>query len=310
MSINLNSLQTALTADHPITGLCVVADKNKCPPGYELQAKTAEGNDADLWRDSFFGKKTPRYFCYTRIFPLDNGRVNNVLADMALLGLDNPPPPGWSSIPTTLDSREPVLKKKQLCVRMLPRENTQAAVCDILLLAKAKRAPAGYTLIGELNGMLICLRLGPIPHQQRQQQQQAAPQQQQHQQQHQQQQQQPQSMVSMPPSYLSMPPTYSMDQQSNPASNLPYTAPSMGQMSASMLRTTSRVQRSQDLPGQQANPSYGIEGVPFDLNKRFEAMQTLTHVDIPEVSYMSEVEINNQYQYDFKTERQATQRII
>nr|XP_006817138.1 PREDICTED: multivesicular body subunit 12B-like [Saccoglossus kowalevskii] len=298
----MSSLQSALPADYPITGLCIVADKSRCPPGYQVLDRTVEGQDADIWRDGFFGKKTLRYCCITRIFPLDQGRVNNVLADMAILSKENPPPVGWSTLATTLDSKEPVLKKHQLAVRMLPRSYTQAAVCDLLLLAKAKRAPAGYTLIGELNGMLICLKIGPIPQQQQQQQQSSPP-----------------SLISMPPSYMSTPPSYSMgpiqQNQSSP-SHLPYSRPAIPARPApvappqtSPTRTGVQVQRSQELPRQQANPSFGIEGVPFQLNKKFDTVHALSNVNVPEISYKSEVEINNHFQYEFNIERSAVQRI-
>lgn len=250
-----------------------------------------EGQDADLWRDSLFSKRILRYFCITRIFPLDQGRINNVLADMAILSKDNPPPLGWATLPTTQDSNEPVLKKQQLVVRMLPRFNTQAAVCDLLLLARAKRAPTGYTLIGELNGMLICLKLGQIPVAQHQQQQlQSRP-----------------SLLRMPPAQMSTPHSVSHSQQSAPGS-LPYSSRPTVPVQTSPTRTGSQVQRSQELPRQQADPSFGIEGVPFQLNKKFDAVQTLADADVPEISYKSAVEINNQFTYEFSVERTASQR--
>jgi len=43
---------------------------------------------------------------------------------------------------------ERALKKKNLCIKMVPREGATTAICDLLFMSKAKRAPEGYTLAG------------------------------------------------------------------------------------------------------------------------------------------------------------------
>lgn len=63
--------------DLPITALCIVADKQKCPPNYTAIVRSQDANqENDLWKDGMFGKKTNRYICYTKDYPIAG--VNNL----------------------------------------------------------------------------------------------------------------------------------------------------------------------------------------------------------------------------------------
>jgi len=47
-----------------------------------------------------------------------------------------------------LDVGEKAIKKKQICIKQVPRGLAEAAVTDIILLSRAKRAPQDYILSG------------------------------------------------------------------------------------------------------------------------------------------------------------------
>ena len=59
--------------DLPITALCVVTDKAKCPYNYTPVWKSFDSNiETDLWKDSLFGKKINRFICYTKDYPIND----------------------------------------------------------------------------------------------------------------------------------------------------------------------------------------------------------------------------------------------
>ena len=59
--------------DLPITALCIVADRQKCPPNYTPIVKSHDSNtEIDLWKDGLFSKNTTRYICYTKDYPIAN----------------------------------------------------------------------------------------------------------------------------------------------------------------------------------------------------------------------------------------------
>ncbi|KAF6038256.1 MVB12B [Bugula neritina] len=149
--------------DLPITGLCIV--EQTCPPGYLMIDKCEDNSkaEADLWKDQFFAKKVKRFLCITRVFPLAQGTLNNVLVDVCLHDEKELPPAGFSTISTCQDTQEVALKKRLMSVKLIPRDQTSNAINDLQFLSKARKAPPGYTLVGELNGLLLCYRFGPVP---------------------------------------------------------------------------------------------------------------------------------------------------
>ncbi|MGH0176226.1 UNVERIFIED_CONTAM: hypothetical protein FKN15_078060 [Acipenser sinensis] len=58
---------------------------------------------------------------------------------------------------------EPAFRKRRLCIKFIPRDSTEAAICDIRILGRSKQAPPQYTFIGELNSMAIWYRMGMVP---------------------------------------------------------------------------------------------------------------------------------------------------
>ena len=45
---------------------------------------------------------------------------------------------------------EKAVKRKQICMKMVPRNTTESAVTDLILLSRSKRAPAEYILTGSV----------------------------------------------------------------------------------------------------------------------------------------------------------------
>ncbi|XP_067164941.1 multivesicular body subunit 12B isoform X7 [Apteryx mantelli] len=147
----------------PITGVGVVASRNRAPTGYDVVAQTADGLDADLWKDGLFKSKVTRYLCFTRSFSKENSHLGNVLVDMKLIDIKDTLPVGFIPIQETVDTQEVAFRKKRLCIKFIPRDSTEAAICDIRILGRSKQAPPQYTFIGELNNMGIWYRMGRVP---------------------------------------------------------------------------------------------------------------------------------------------------
>jgi hypothetical protein len=60
------------SSDLPITALCIVADRQKCPTNYFPVYKCYDvaNMEVDLWKDSLFGKKINRFICFTKDYPI------------------------------------------------------------------------------------------------------------------------------------------------------------------------------------------------------------------------------------------------
>ncbi|XP_077624370.1 multivesicular body subunit 12B isoform X3 [Crocuta crocuta] len=135
----------------PITGVGVVASRNRAPTGYDVVAQTADGVDADLWKDGLFKSKVTRYLCFTRSFSKENSHLGNVLVDMKLIDIKDTLPVGFIPIQETVDTQEVAFRKKRLCIKFIPRDSTEAAICDIRIMGRTKQAPPQYTFIGHIS---------------------------------------------------------------------------------------------------------------------------------------------------------------
>ena len=169
--VNMNDIYNALPPEtYPITGICIVADKSKCPPGYTLIEKTVDGEDADIWKDSFFSRRVTRYFCITRIFPQDYGRINNVVTDIRIVNSTAELPAGFTQIEWTHDSTEKATRKRVCGVKMTPRSAATDAICQIALTSATKRTPpVGFTMVGDMDGPNLCFQMGSVPSESRNQ---------------------------------------------------------------------------------------------------------------------------------------------
>lgn len=74
------------------------------------------------------------------------------------------PGEGFSILTRTADSEEKAWRKSQICYRLAKRGAVTQAVTDVILCAKTKAAPDGFTLAGEINGVTVCFKSGPIAH--------------------------------------------------------------------------------------------------------------------------------------------------
>ncbi|XP_063966834.1 multivesicular body subunit 12B-like isoform X1 [Lytechinus pictus] len=276
-------------AEYPITGLCVVADKNRCPDGYTVIETTTDNQDADLWKDKLLRKKTTRYMCYTKNLTPSVG--DNVVVDVMVIKENESIPAGYSCIGTTHDSDEPVLKKRLLVIQLFNRKATEKAITEIYLTSsKTKNKPVEVSPRGDINGINLFLRLGPVMQLIPKEAVRKAP-------------------VPAPRQNLPLPPqsstesydnTYGLPQQSGP-SQLPYSWDKARTSRQSTLRTSHSHSLETDVLS-------AIEGVPFQINSALQAT-TISAYDVPRIPYKSELEINNQFYYDFNFEAQTKQRL-
>ncbi|KAB0802487.1 hypothetical protein PPYR_04673 [Photinus pyralis] len=155
----LNTLSISLPDDRPITGIQVVESLDKCPDGFSVISRTYDQDqDADLWREgSFLKRKTERYLCLSKTKGLPGYIVEEIL-----IVNDKIPPEGYCLLSRTVDTEQKAWRKKQLCYRLVPRKQAILAVTDIIICSRLKRAPEGFSLAGEINGVVICYKMGNV----------------------------------------------------------------------------------------------------------------------------------------------------
>ncbi|KAM6431399.1 multivesicular body subunit 12B isoform 4-T4 [Liasis olivaceus] len=259
----------------PITGVGVVASRNRAPTNYDVVAQTADGLDADLWKDGLFKSKVTRYLCFTRTFSKENSHLGNVLVDMKLIDIKDTLPVGFIPIQETMDTQETAFRKKRLCIKFIPRDSTEAAICDIRILGRGKQTPPQYTYIGELNNMGIWYRMGKVPR-----------------------------------NHESSQPTTPSPQApaTTPAANLPrhisLTLPASFRGKGHGTRPDFEYQHS------NLYAISAMEGVPFMISEKFAcASEGMQPVDLLGITIKSLAEIEKEYDYSFRTEQSAAARL-
>ncbi|XP_053137961.1 multivesicular body subunit 12B isoform X2 [Hemicordylus capensis] len=259
----------------PITGVGVVASRNRAPTSYDVVAQTADGLDADLWKDGLFKSKVTRYLCFTRNFSKENSHLGNVLVDMKLIDIKDTLPVGFIPIQETMDTQDTAFRKKRLCIKFIPRDSTEAAICDIRILGRGKQAPPQYTFIGELNSMGIWYRMGKVPR-----------------------------------NHDSSQPTTPSPQApaTTPAANLPrhisLTLPASFRGKGHGTRPDFEYQHS------NLYAISAMEGVPFMISEKFAcASEGMQPVDLLGITIKSLAEIEKEYDYSFRTEQSAAARL-
>ncbi|XP_014665494.1 PREDICTED: multivesicular body subunit 12B-like isoform X3 [Priapulus caudatus] len=280
--------------ENPITGLCVVTDRQNCPTGYTVIDKTFDNNiDADLWKDGFFSRRMLRYLCITRHFPLENGTLNNVLADIAVLGERSPVPQGYSLVDLTVDTRERAMKKKQLVVMMLPRDSASSAVCEVIILSRMRRPPAGYTIAGEeIGSMCICFKYGPVPPDT----------------------QKPSDATNVPDLPYSLNPSGYLQQNTYRPAPLPPVAEATQAGSSDVGQAYPVPIHREDYPINRQESTLArqytgtiaktpLQGLPFQINPRLQT--DANQFCVPDLDYMSTIDIDSKFCYDFRVERSA-----
>uniref|UniRef100_UPI00358F69E2 multivesicular body subunit 12B-like isoform X2 n=1 Tax=Myxine glutinosa TaxID=7769 RepID=UPI00358F69E2 len=159
----VNHLWQTSSAQEPITALGVVASRAATPHGYTLLMCTPDGADADLWKGGLFKGKSTRYLCFTRNYTNHSGVSTEVISDIRLVDEKDTVPIDYIALLETLDTKEPALQKKWLCIQTISRQQTEAAVADLMVSAKTRQAPSSYNFVGSVNGLGIWYKMGPVP---------------------------------------------------------------------------------------------------------------------------------------------------
>ena len=107
-------------------------------------------------------ERKDRFLCITRAYPLAGNRTL-VLEDIKLINERETPSPQYTVLTHTVDTRDKGTAKRIICVKLIERQAGMKCVCDIIFLSRSKRPPQFYTLIGEINGLQMCLREGTVP---------------------------------------------------------------------------------------------------------------------------------------------------
>ncbi|KAA8578831.1 hypothetical protein FQN60_003440 [Etheostoma spectabile] len=269
----VRDLSEALPEMHmdPITGVGVVASRNRAPTGYDVVSATTDGLDADLWKDGLFKSKVTRYLCFTRVFSKEN--ASESLSGIAVLLM--------SSLCVCLcPTEEQAFRKRRLCIKFIPRDSTEAAICDIRILGRSKQAPPQYTFIGELNNMGIWYRMGTVPRAQ---------------------------------DSTHTPTTNNVHVSSSSSSAPVPPAPMLKHISMTLPASFRGKNTTRPDYEHQNSNLYAIsamDGVPFMISEKFAcASSDLQQVDLMGITIKSLAEIEKEYDYSFRTEHSAAARL-
>ncbi|XP_061529247.1 multivesicular body subunit 12B-like [Phycodurus eques] len=142
----------------PLSAVGVLSSHSEAPDDYYVVAQTTDGSDADLWKDGLFKSKVTRYLCFSRKPGPD------VVVDVKLTDIKEALPEGFVAVHETMDTKEPAMRKRRLCVKISPRAAAQTAVFDIQIVAGSKFHLLHYTCMGEINKLGIWYRMGEVPH--------------------------------------------------------------------------------------------------------------------------------------------------
>lgn len=85
-----------------------------------------------------------------------------IVKEILVLNEKGVPPEGYSLLTKTADTDQKAWRKKQLCYKLVSRKVAQVAVTDIILCNRLKKAPEGFTLAGEINGITVCYKMGNV----------------------------------------------------------------------------------------------------------------------------------------------------
>lgn len=270
----------------PITDIKIVSQKDRCPQRYFMLEKTVLGHDGQLF-DSTWRHKGKRYLCFSR----EVGE--NIIEDLTVIGEDDPVVAGFTAITKAHDDDDKAFRKHLLCLKIQSSKTAINAVCDIVLInrTKGETAPPGFHLIAnEVNNISICYKVAPIIRQQPA----AANTGQQY------------MYSSVPHSlgpnrqqwYGQAPPpghwqVQQQQQQGHPAA--PYPAPHSAHPTLETLHSR---------PGAFS----AIEGLPFQVNAKFDILWKKSGPAIPNVQTLSVNDIDSKYNYDFSKERAVISR--
>ncbi|XP_059142832.1 multivesicular body subunit 12B-like [Physella acuta] len=265
--------------DLPIIGVCIVSEPGKCPANYTLIDRTFDRNeDADLWKDGLFTRKNMRYLCVERQIATPN---RDVLVDVTIIGERDNIPPGFSVISETHDSKEKATQKKLICVRWMIPSMTSDAITELIFTSRVlKKPPQGFTLVGEINMLQLCYKMGKIQTSTDQV-----------------------MTASSVQSYSSTPQLHGLAQP------LPYTLPPatiarpLNSGQATLSRTGPPEQSANSLATSHVNP---ISGIEWKINQKYKLILELQNLSFPDLHCKTLGELEQQYKYDFSVERSVS----
>ncbi|XP_053675560.1 multivesicular body subunit 12B [Anopheles nili] len=158
----LNTVIGALPDNRPITSLQLVEEFERCPANFLPINKTYDQDqDADLWREKLLiGKRTTRYLCLSKT----EGLPDYIVETLKIINEKENVPDGFSQLTRTADTEQKAWRKKQLVYRLAKKGTANQAVTDIILCSRLRQAPEGFTLAGDINGILVCFKMSSIPH--------------------------------------------------------------------------------------------------------------------------------------------------
>lgn len=289
----MKELKMSLPDDRPITAIAVIEDVSKVPAGFSLVAKTYDHDlDADLWKDGIFGKRLTRYLCLSKT----EGPSGFVIDSICIISERDTIPNGFVLLSKTYGSEQKAWRKRQLCYRLSERNSVFLAITDVIILSKAKKAPEGFTMAGEVNGLLLCYKSSPLPA--------SNP--------------KPLSNFVLPPLTVNLKPTTPNPSHRN---SLPCPNP----ISPSLSGAKSPVRPAPLPPVNKSNPASptrtvvvsaatlsghtGLEGVPFTFGPLVHCSSNGARLSGYRGRIKSAQEINAEYQYSFSTEREAVIRL-
>lgn len=194
----------------------------------------------------------------------------NVIEDLTVIDEDDRVPAGFTALTKAHDDDDKALRKHFLCFKIKASKTAVSAVFDIVLINrnKGETAPPGYKLITNEVNNLSVCFK-------------AAP------------------MTREPPG----PPSVHQNPYSVPPQNqwygqAPVPSPQQHQLGY------------QALPAVSAKPgaSSAIEGLPFEVNSKFEMLWKKSGPVIPAMQSLSVSDIDVKYNYDFSKEQAVTSR--
>jgi len=289
----------------------MIEDVSKCPDGYAVVAKSYDQDlDADLWKDGFFGKRITRYLCLSKC----SGPSGFVIDSLCIINEKDSPPNGYVLMAKTWATEQKACRKRQLCYRMSERSSVFLAITDIIILSKSKKAPEGFTLAGEMNGLVICYKSSPLPPGAETSAQSAPLPYQAHQI------NRPLPdlpKTSQPASLLPVPPS------NRPATSPTHASAKTPVRPAPLPPTTKTAQSSNHDSHDNNNHQLiissttlsgftGLEGVPFSLGPQLGQLSSATATSpgaMRTARWKTSQQLDLEYQYSFATERQALYRL-
>ncbi|XP_011505833.1 PREDICTED: uncharacterized protein LOC105368517 isoform X2 [Ceratosolen solmsi marchali] len=315
----VHQLSSVLPDDRPITAINIIEDLDKCPPNFTVVSRTYDlDSDADLWRDSgLFIKKKSRYICFSKT----EGLPHSVIEKICIIDEREPPPEGFSIISHTVDSMQKAWRKRQVCYKIRNKNLCTCAVTDIIICNRigkgSKIAPNEFTYAGVINGVYICYKTVPLLKG---------------------------SLTAQSYANIELfqtsSPTLSNGTPRRPAPERPpkskfltnglysqispvnagKSAVEENSQDYEVLSPTAQIKPTRPAPNLPSNkssvvnsiPTYGtlpgssdLDGVPFVLNSILIRASNSQHNQLPVIKIRTRKELDNEYFYDFRTERET-----